>query len=142
MCYSSISEIDGINPQIGKATIEAIAHVLADIINYSLLNGTVPDNIKIAKVVPLYNHGEKNKISNYRPISILPYFSKFFEKVMYKQLLDYFIKTNTLSLQQFGFRKQHSTLMALLEMQTRISDSIDNNEFAIGTFLTCQKLLF
>jgi len=55
MCYSSSSGIDGINLQIGKATIEVIAHVPAGIINSSLLNGTVPDNIKIAKVVPLYN---------------------------------------------------------------------------------------
>ena len=53
---------------------------------------------------------------------------------MYKQLMDYFINTNTLSPQQFGFRKQHSTFMALLEMQARISESLDNNEFAIGIF--------
>jgi len=53
--------------------------------------------------------------------------------------MNYFIKTNTLSPQQFGFRKQHSTFKALLEMQTMISESIDNNEFAIGIFFDLSK---
>ena len=137
--YSSSSGVDGINPQIGKVAIEAVAYVLADIINCSFLNGIVPDELKIAKVVPLYKNGEKNKISNYRPISVLPYFSKFFEKIMYKRIIDYFSKEKTLSPEQFGFRKQHSTFMALLEMQVKISESMDKNEFALGIFFDLSK---
>jgi len=47
--YSSSSGVDGINPQIGKVAIEAVAHVLTDIINCSFLNGIVPDEIKNCK---------------------------------------------------------------------------------------------
>src|SRR6218665_1034007 len=80
-----------------------------------------------------------NKISNYRPISILPYFSKFFENVMHKQLMDYFTKTNSLSPQEFGFRKQHSTFMALLKILARILEYIDSKELAIGNCFDLSK---
>ena len=58
---------------------------------------------------------------------------------MYNRLMEYFIKENTISPQQFGFRKGHSTYMALLEMQDKISDSLDKNEFAMGIFFDLSK---
>ena len=41
-------------------------------------NGVVPDELKIAKVVPIYKTGDTNIFSNYRPISVLPFFLKTF----------------------------------------------------------------
>lgn len=130
---------DGINPRVGKATMEIIAPLLANIVNCSFVTGIVPDNIKIAKVIPIYKSGDKNKINNYRPISVLAYFSKFFEKIMYNRLMEYFIKENTISSEQFGFRRGRSTYMAILEMQDKISDSLDKNEFAMGVFFDLSK---
>src|ERR1043165_10297120 len=121
--------MDDISPSVAKVTIQAIAEPLAQIINSSFSTGIIPAEIKIAKVIPLYKSGERNKISNFRPISILPYFSKFFEKIMY-----YFLKMNVLSPNQYGFRKEHSTYMALLEIQCKILESIDNREFSLGIF--------
>ena len=68
---------DGISPQVGKASMGIIAPLLADIINCSFDNGIVPDNIKIAKVIPIYKSGDRNKINNYRPISVLAYSLSF-----------------------------------------------------------------
>jgi len=59
---------------------------------------------------------------------------------MYRRSIDYFSKEKPLSPEQFGFRKQHSTFMALLEMQVKISESMDKNEFALGISLTCPRL--
>ena len=62
---------------------------------------------------------------NYKPISLLPNFSKFFEKVMYNRLVE-FDKTNEIFfLHQFGFRKNHSTLHALIHLVNKISSAID-----------------
>ena len=78
-------------------------------------------------------------ISNYRPISILNYFSKFFEKVMYTRLYKYLSKFSLISDDQFGFRKGHSTSMALIHLHTKIAESIDQNKFSIGIFLDLAK---
>ena len=53
-----------------------------------------PDNLKIAKVVPLFESGDSEIPTNYRPISVLTYFSKIFEKVLYGRLNDYLGRLN------------------------------------------------
>ena len=53
--------------------------------------------------------------------------------------MEYFVKENIISPQQFAFRKGHSTYIALLEMQDKISDSLDRNEFAMGIFFDLSK---
>ena len=133
------SGIDNIKPHIARDTIQAVAPLLSEIINCSFINGVVPTDIKIAKVIPLFKSGTKNKINNYRPISVLPYFSKYFEKLMHNRLMDYFNKLNLLSVSQYGFQKGHSTFMALLDMQEKISESIDRNEFSLGIFFDLSK---
>jgi len=70
----SSSGYDNIVSCIAKTTIDTIAEPLTEIINCSLETGIVPDELKIAKVVPVYKVGAKNELSNYRPISILPFF--------------------------------------------------------------------
>jgi len=79
-----------------------MAEPLADIINCSLETGIVRDELKVAKVIPVYKAGAKNEFSNYRPISILPFFSKIFEKIVYTRLINYLNKLDI----QYGFRKK------------------------------------
>ena len=76
----------------------------------------MPDEMKIARVIPLYMSGDRELIVNYRPVSILPSFSKFFERVIYNRLLNYIDKHEILCNSQYGFRKQHSTTLALIDM--------------------------
>jgi len=59
---------------------------LANIYNASLKSGTFPDKLKIAKVTPIHKKGDLRDVSNYRPISVLPVFSKLLEKLMYNRL--------------------------------------------------------
>jgi len=51
-----------------------------------LSTGTFPDILKFSGIKPIYIKGDKTLITNYRPISLLPVFSKIFEKIMYKRL--------------------------------------------------------
>ena len=48
-----------------------------------------PHRLKIAKVIPVFKKGDRAKLSNYRPISLLSIFSKTFEKLVYKRLISY-----------------------------------------------------
>ena len=50
-----------------------LAPLLSNVINESICNGVFPDNIKIAKVVPLFKSGDSENPTNYRPISVLTY---------------------------------------------------------------------
>ena len=54
-----------------KNIIHEILSPLVHTLNLSIINGTVPDNMKIAKVVPIYKKGDTLDFSNYRPISLL-----------------------------------------------------------------------
>ena len=92
-----------------KETIISISSHLTHIFNLSITSGMVPIELKIARVVPLFKAGDKSIFSNYRPISVLPSFSKILEKHVYNRLIDYLSKYKILSNNQFGFRKHYST---------------------------------
>ena len=81
---------DGISVKLIKHMKLDINKALTLLINQSFASGFFPDNLKIAKVIPLLKKGDINLIDNYRPISLLPSFSKIFEKVMFNQLHEYF----------------------------------------------------
>ena len=69
---------DGIKPNIIKQTYSGMIGPLCYIINLSFDKGHVPDELKIANVAPIFKKGDATLIKNYRPISILPVFSKIF----------------------------------------------------------------
>ena len=70
---------------------------LTTIFNLSITTGAVPNEMKIARVIPLYKSGAHNVFTNYRPVSILPAFSKILEKIMYKRLLAFLDRHKILS---------------------------------------------
>ena len=59
---------------------------LMAIFNLSLQKGYFPEDLKIARVTPIYKADDVNEIRNYRPTSVLPCFSKILERIMYNQL--------------------------------------------------------
>ena len=78
-------------------------------------------------------------INNYRPVSILPVFSKVFEKLMYCRLISFINKYKILYKYQFGFRAKHSTNMALILLIDKISNALNNGDVACGVFLDFSK---
>ena len=112
---------------------------MTHIYNQSLLTGIIPDELKIAVVTPIYKSSDKESFNNYEPISVLPCFSKILEKLVYKRIVKFREKQNILSESQYGFRKERSTNPAILELVTKISKAIDDNEFTMGVFLDLSK---
>ena len=80
-CKSSV--VDNIPMRIIKLSMDIIVEPLTEIISLSLVSGCFPDTLKIAKVLPIFKTGDPDKLENYRPISILPAFSKLYEKIVY-----------------------------------------------------------
>ena len=89
----------------------------------------VPDELKIAHVVPIFKSGVKALFSNYRPISVLPCFSKFLERIIYNRIINYLNDFNVLCDNQYGFRKNRSPSLC-----DKISSALDRREHAIGLY--------
>ena len=117
-----------------------ISEILSEIINASFKDGIFPHEMKIAKVIPIFKQGSRELESNYRPISLLPTFSKIIEKAMFNRLLKYFDKFEMLSPYQFGFRPNHSTFMPLLYLTDYVSSNFEANMHSIGIFLDLKKV--
>ena len=71
--------------------------------------------MKVSKIKPLFKKGDVTLLNNYRPISLLPCVSKIFERVLFNQLYEYFDRNDLLT-HQYGFRKNHSTEFAVMEL--------------------------
>ena len=127
---------DNIPMSIIKRSIGSISSPLTHIINLSIIHGIVPDELKIARVVPIFKSGDKALFSNYRPISVIPCFSKFLERIIYNRIINYLNDFNVLCDNQYGFRKNRSPSLALIDS---ISSAFDRREHAIGVFLDLSK---
>ncbi len=95
--------------------------------------------MKTAKVIPLFKSGDKHEFTNYRPVSILPQFSKILEKLFNDRLDKFIDKHKLLYDSQYGFRKNHSTSLALTESMEIITDAIDQKLFSLGIFIDLKK---
>ena len=101
--------LDGIHSKFVRDSATVIACPFTHIINLSLIQGVVPDDLKSARVIPLFKKNDKTEVSNFRPVSILCILSKVFERVVYDQVDSYLIDKNLVYEFQSGFRKRFST---------------------------------
>ena len=105
---------------ISSSTLKCIAHEICEcltlITNRSITTKIFPGNLKIAKVVPIYEKDNQSQIKSYRPISVLPVISKIIKNLKHSQLIEYFISHKLLSNQQYGFRPNRSTELATIEL--------------------------
>ena len=131
--------VDNISNKLLKHIKSEIIKPLTLIINQTLNTGTFPEKLKTAKVLPIYKKGENYLLENYRPISILPSISKVFERIIHKQLFNYFTENKIFYENQYGFRSQHSTEMAALELVDRITSAMDIKQTSLNIFLDLSK---
>ena len=108
----------------------------------SISTGEYPDFLKIAKVLPIHIKGEHSDMNNYRPISILSHLNKIFETIISKQIKIFLKKQNILYRYQYGFRENHSTDHALINIVDSIKISIDEGKLAGGIFVDLTKAFY
>ena len=107
--------------------------------NQSFIKGVFPNELKLAKVVPIFKQGNRELCQNYRPVSILPCLSKVFERLMYDRLISFLHKHRLICELQFGFRKGRSSFMALTEAIDLITNAVDKGDSIVGVFLDLSK---
>ena len=122
-----------------KESANFISEPLTHMVNLFIESGIVPDQMKIARVIRLFKSGDNNLFTNYRSVSVLPIFPKLFERVVYNRLIKYFDKYDILFNNQFGFRKNHSPSLALLNLLDKITSAIDQEKYTTGVFLDLSK---
>lgn len=130
---------DCLNNKMLKKCSLGLSNMIADIINYSLVTGIVPDFCKLSRIVPIYKQGDPHLPMNYRPISITPVFSKLMEKVVKTRLIKHLNNNNFWYKGQYGFRPKSSTSGAVVEFMVPIQKALDDNLMAAGLFIDLKK---
>ena len=128
------SGTDNLGPRILKLCAPIIYKVVAYLINLSIKTSIFPDQLKEAKITPIYKKGDKSDPCNYRPISILPTLSKIFEKHLASQIKSYVSEFDLLQKEQSGFREHHSCMTALTKMTETWLSEMDSGNLT-GTVL-------
>ena len=130
---------DSISADVVKVTRKSFIVPLTHIMNMSLTTGIFPSELKIARVIPILKAGDPMQFSNYRPVSVLPLFSKILERLMYNRVIAFINKHKLLYAFQFGFREGYSTDLAMLYLVDKISDAIESGDYVLGLFLDFTK---
>jgi Reverse transcriptase (RNA-dependent DNA polymerase) len=128
---------------LSASIIKSVAHIIAEplsiVINHSFIDAYFPDDLKIAKVIPIFKSGSKSDPSNYRPMSLLNIFSKIFETVINSRILNFLSKHNILNINQFGFRKSHSTEFALIKLTDTITSALNSRQLVCTVTIDLTK---
>ena len=132
---------DKISNTMLKALRTSITYPLCHIFNASLSEGSFPEWMKTAEVIPLYKGKDMDLMINYRPISLLITLSKLLEKVMYTRLYGYFESQKLLYPSQYGFRSKRSCEQAITELVGNILQSKNRNDHCASVFLDLSKAL-
>ena len=131
--------VDSIPTRYLKDTAYVIAKPITFIINLPLKTGMFPNELKMARITPVYKSGAKDSFDNYRPISILPALSKICEKCVHKQLMDHLENNHLISDRQFGFRRNHSTEQATALFTNQIRTNMDKGQLTGAVFIDMSK---
>ena len=131
---------DNISSNVVNETSDIFFIPLKYIFNLSLQQGIFPENLKIAKVPPVYKRDEQFFLTNYRPISVLPCFSKLLERIMYNRLFKHLSENSILYKKQFGFQTSHSTEYAILLLVNQLYQLFDESKFTLGIFIDLNKV--
>ena len=107
--------------------------------NKSFEQGIFPSPLKISKILPIHKGDSVFEMSNYRPISLLPIFSKILEKLMYSRVISFIKRYNILYANQFGFQKGLSTEFAINSLLNNIIDCLENKQVGFCILLDFAK---
>ena len=130
---------DELAPFFIKTTSLVIAPYMTYFTEFMFNQGFFPNILKIAKVIPIYKSGDKSLTENYRPISLLPTFSKVIEKMIKVKILSFISRHNVFYDRQSGFRKKRNNMYPLIDIITECYDNINNGNLSCIITLDIKK---
>ena len=95
---------------------KAICKPLHLIYSSYIESGIFPTEWKMAIAVPIHKEDDKQNVKNYRPVSLLPIFSKIFERLIFSEMYSFFIENDLISSNQPGFKQGQSCINQLLSI--------------------------
>ena len=116
---------DNLSIRMIKLCGKSITYSLKLIFEASLQEGTFPSCWKKANAVLVHKKEDKNLLKNYRPISLLQMFGKIFERILFKDLFNYFHKNQFFTKCQSGFLPGDSYILQLLSIVHDINSSFE-----------------
>ena len=122
---SKSTGIDDIDTRIIKLVAEDILPALTHVLNLSISQSEFPSMWKQAKVIPLLKKGDALNPKNYRPVALLPIFSKILERMVFNQLVEYLDANSLLHPNHHGSRQGHSTATALIQMYDQWVEEVE-----------------
>ena len=120
---------------IYKIAAPFIAPLICDIFSSSVQEGSFPNVLKLARIVPIFKSKRRKLVSNYRPISILSTLSKIIEKLMKSRVTSFFDRNNVMYDKQFGFRVGYNTTDAILDLINKCTSALDDKLYTVVVFL-------
>lgn len=118
----------GISVALLKQIVPHMKQPLCKIINDCFEQETFPQELKVAVITPIPKGGPTEELSNYRPISVLPAFSRLFELLLKERLVCFLESNNLVHESQHGFRRGKSTVSAMLDVIDTIIEAYNNSE--------------
>ena len=126
--------LDNISAKLLRMTAPVISRSLASLLNFSLENGQVANDWKLARVTPVPKESSSENLDNFRPVSVLPVIAKVLERVVHRQLYVYLEKYSILNVAQSGFRPQHTTQDVLVSTIDDWRQALDEDKL-VGSIM-------
>ena len=131
--------LDGISPKFIKFSQVVLTPFLTRLFNKRISQKAFPDSFKTAAIIPIPKISSPNSMNDFRPISLLPIFSKIFEKIIAEKMMKFINKNNILSASQFSFRTSSSTEMAVTSIYDKLLHNLDDKKITCSIFLDLRK---
>ena len=127
--------MDQIDTYTIKLIRQDILPALTHIINLSITSEEFPTYWKKSKIIPLHKKEDLLNPKNYRPVAIVPIFSKVLERVIFNQIMQYMCENNLLHPNHQAYRAGHNTTTAMIQMYDVWLQSLEAGELAGVCFL-------
>ena len=137
--WNKAAGFDDLSSNIITDAHDSLKYILLHVFKVSIQQRIFPESLKIAKVTRIFKSDDKENVSNYRLISILPVFSKVLERTMYNRVDNHLDFKDFLYEKQFGFEKNNSTEDVILQLTRYITGSFEKGEYTLGVFIDLSK---
>ena len=130
---------DFISNKVLKFIAPTIIQPLKHLINISLKTGYFPEDLKVAKVIPIYKDSDCHDFSNYRPISLINSLSRLIESIVCFQLTGFSDACDLFATHQYGFRARHNVTHPLLHFSEKIFQALNEGKISLAIFIDLKK---
>ena len=130
---------DEISIKLLQMTNPVISGSLAKLFNNSFTQGKVASKWKQANVTPVYKKGDRQIITNYRPISLISVLGKLQEIIVFKSLFKFLSQNKLLTWHNSGFKPMDSAMNQLILVTHKIYTAIDNGQYVSIALLDISK---